>query len=263
MPRVPQDYLDCVVYLYRNEEDANQGQPKGGTGFLVGVPGEENADLKIFIVTNAHVAFDSGCNVVRFSRGGKLSICTIESHKWVRHRHGDDVAAARYEHPDIQSLAYVSIGALLSHEMIEEFGIRPGMEAFMIGRLTGLDGLQQTNPSIRFGHLAMMAEPVLRDNGLRQESFLVDLWSLAGYSGSPVFIFETNSYFRGDHENRLHDICLLGINWGFYRKHEPVMNGRSPHTKDTGLWIDGNSGFACVVPGWKIAELLDEHELNK
>ncbi len=234
------------------------GRPKGGTGFLVGLTGTRNEDLRIYIVTNAHVA--SGCSVVRIHKKGEPFFLEIASHKWTSHRDGDDVAAARLDHPEIDNLPYVHIDALISQDFIKEFGVRPGMDAFMIGRLTGRDGLQQTNPSVRFGHLAMMAEPILRDIGIRQESFLVDLWSLSGNSGSPVFIFESPEYFPGDTECRFHDLRLLGINWGFYRREEKVQNGQGKDAKDTGLWIDGNSGLACVVPSWKIAGLLDDIE---
>jgi hypothetical protein len=246
VPRIPQLYLDCIVYLYPSQEDADLGRPKGGTGFLLGVNGELKEDLRLYIVTNAHVALK--CNFVRLHKQGTVVQAEIAANKWTRHPHGDDVAITPSRHTDLHNFPYVNEGALVTRSMIQEFGISPGMETFMMGRLTGRDGLQLTNPSVRFGHLSMMAEPIMRDSGLTQENFLVDLPSLPGYSGSPVFIFETTEHFRGDTSFRLHDIKLLGINWGFHRREEKVMAGPSDNAHQTGLWIEDNSGFACVVP---------------
>jgi hypothetical protein len=168
----------------------------------------------------------------------------------------DDVAAVRlgFEHP--YSVPQVSTQAFVTQDLIEEYGVRPGMESFMMGRLIGRDGRQQTNPTVRFGHLAMMPEDVIRKDGLKQESFLVDLTSLSGNSGSPVFIYEDSNHFPGDTSSRFFGVRLLGINWGFYRRKERVLTGDEANPRETDYWIDDNSGFACVIPCWKISELL-------
>jgi hypothetical protein len=256
MPRIPQDYLDCVVFLYRTKEDAKIGAPTGGTGFLVGRAGETASDLKLYVVTNRHVAREA-C-VLRLHRLGQTYFVKVDPGKWIMHRHADDVAAFRLVVEEPSSVPVVPMDAFITAEFIVEFGIRPGIETFMMGRLIGRDGLQQTNPSVRFGHLAMMPDRVLRDDGIMQESFLVDLTSLAGHSGSPVFVYEFPHYFPGDKEFRFFGVRLLGINWGFYRRKEKVWTGPDAKPHDTGLWIDGNTGFACVVPSWKITEVLAE-----
>jgi hypothetical protein len=37
MPRIPDGFLDCVVYLYRSEDEAKEGSGIGGSGFLAGI----------------------------------------------------------------------------------------------------------------------------------------------------------------------------------------------------------------------------------
>jgi hypothetical protein len=256
MPRIPQDYLDCVVFLYRTKEEAEAGADKGGTGFLVGRAGETASDLKLYVVTNRHVA-QKAC-ILRLHRLGQTYFVHVDPIKWQFHRHLDDVAAFRLVVQEPSGVSVVPTDAFITEDFVAEFGIRPGMESFMMGRLIGRDGLQQTNPSVRFGHLAMMPDRVRRDDGIMQESFLVDLTALAGHSGSPVFIYEVPHYFPGDKESRFGGIRLLGINWGFYRRLEKVWTGVDSNPHDTGLWVDGNSGFACVVPSWKILEVLAE-----
>lgn len=259
LPRVPQDYLDCVAFLYCSRSDAEQGVPKGGTGFLVGRPGETAADLKLYVVTNRHVA--KSAHVLRFHPFGRTYFVDVASSKWIYHSNLDDIAAICLRVDEPSGVPVVPTGAFITKNFVREYGVRPGMEAFMMGRLVGRDGLQQTNPSVRFGHLAMMPDGIRRDDGILQESFLVDLFSLAGYSGSPVFLFETQHHFPGDKEFRFHGVRLLGINWGFYRRPEKVWAGADETKTDTGHWVDANSGFACVIPSWKILELLEEVDL--
>ena len=261
MPRIPQMYLNCIVYLYPTKEMAENGDPKGGTGFVVGVP--RNGVDELCVVTNTHVVVRGQCSFMRYNSAGSSEIIEIQDFKWVRHPHADDVAAARFCPPARETIPFVNLNAFLTPEFIAEYGVGPGLEAFMVGRLVGRDGKQQNIPSVRFGHLAMMNDGVLRDDGIRQNSFLVEMWSLAGYSGSPVFIYEGTDRLPGDKEFRFFDSRLLGINWGFYRQHgkQPVFTGELDNRASTAFWSEGNSGFACVVPAWKIAELLAEEEL--
>jgi hypothetical protein len=37
VPRIPDNILDCVVYLYPSEAAAQDGERFGGSGFLIGV----------------------------------------------------------------------------------------------------------------------------------------------------------------------------------------------------------------------------------
>ena len=259
MPRIPQMYLDCVVYLYPTKEMAEEGVPTGGTGFIVGL--QRGAKIEFCVVSNAHVAVKGRCNFMRYNHGVSSEVVEIQSFKWVQHRHADDVAAARFDPLDRDNTPYVHLDAFITPQFMEDFGVRPGIDAFMIGRLVGRDGKQQNKPSLRFGHLAMMNDGVLRGDGSKQESFLVELWSLAGYSGSPDFIYESMDRLPGDRDFRFFDSRLLGINWGCYQRKERVFAGKQGKPVETGLWNNSNSGFACVVPAWKVTELLQEDEL--
>ncbi len=77
MPRIPQDYLDCVAFLYCSRDDAEQRMPRGGTGFLVGRPGETAADLKLYVVINRHVA--QNARVLRFHRLGSTYLVEVDA----------------------------------------------------------------------------------------------------------------------------------------------------------------------------------------
>src|SRR5262249_33277136 len=65
----------------------------------------------------------------------------------------------------------------------------PGDEIATIGLYTSHSGVSKNIPVVRIGHLAMMPdEPVLTQNGVYLKAYLVEVRSIAGLSGSPVFL---------------------------------------------------------------------------
>ena len=107
-------------------------------------------------------------------------------------------------------------------------------------------------------------EPIYNEKrGLSQESFLVEMHSLPGYSGSPVFVY--------DHHVRMWEqkymqvgIRLLGIDWCHLSTYEPVLEKDSENRfeKINGQFVRSNTGMAGVVPAWKLKELLNSEEVK-
>ena len=71
MPRIPDIILNSIVYLDRDEDEAETGAEAGGSGFLLMTPSRANlvsANARnaahIYVVTNAHVVAN-GSPVVR------------------------------------------------------------------------------------------------------------------------------------------------------------------------------------------------------
>jgi hypothetical protein len=67
MPRIDDRFLDCSLYLYVSEVEAEQGRRQGGSGFLAAVPGFGGGWLlggkcpqpdfhHCYAITNRHVA---------------------------------------------------------------------------------------------------------------------------------------------------------------------------------------------------------------
>jgi hypothetical protein len=79
MPRLRDEILNCVVYLYSSFEDADLGINIGGSGFVVRIPSEHPELVVVFshiyAVTNRHV-IDEGFPCVRFNTqvGGRLVV---------------------------------------------------------------------------------------------------------------------------------------------------------------------------------------------
>ena len=197
------------------------------------------------MVSTVHVVFgDSNARVLRLNRrDGVVQVLKTESIDWHRHGDGDDVAVYPIKLGEDVQASPIPL-ALFAQEDDAGYGaVGPGDDAFLIGRLMG--DPQPTNmPVLRFGHVALTPpQPVTSPTGTRQLSFLVEAVSLNGFSGSPVIVFPMPGGAGPMQRARLQ---LLGIDW--------CHIDRVPH---------GNTGFAGVIPAWKIREILDSDELVK
>jgi hypothetical protein len=255
MPRIRDTILDCSVFLYRSEEDAEAGIQYGGSGFLVGVPIEPALNLpQLYAVTNAHI-IDFGYPVIRLNskEGGTRTIPLTES-AWTRHPAGDDVAIAPITlDRQIHKYKYITPDNgdfFISRENAEKLRLGAGDEAFMVGRFYGRDERQTNVPIVKSGHIASGQPTELKQEereDFLQESYLVEIESMSGFSGAPIFVWiptdrintPTNPELKAEHRKRVRELGIgpeeffLGINWGHLV-----------------------GGIAGVVPAWKLTELL-------
>lgn len=129
---------------------------------------------------------------------------------------------------------------------------------------------------------AMVAAPVLLDNGTEQPAHLVDMRSRGGFSGSPVFIYRVpTSDLSRPSQHKLRDenptgymiggtqttrrnwfVGLLGIHCGQFwepmevRKGGPATERRGdPILEGDRLFVQG--GMTIVAPAWRISDLLN------
>ncbi|MCH8063445.1 MAG: trypsin-like peptidase domain-containing protein [Chloroflexi bacterium] len=203
MPRIPDDLLDIVIYLYPSMQDARDGARFGGSGFLVGIRSErypdDNAKVHNYAVTNSHVIREGHSPIVRLNtQDGGTEILELNEGDWVHHPDADDVAICQVEiSVDTLHVRRISPSIFLTKELITDHAIGPGDETFFLGRFISHDGKQQNLPILRFGNIAMMPwQPVRHPRGINQESFLIEARSLSGFSGSPVFLFTAPWYPR-------------------------------------------------------------------
>jgi hypothetical protein len=223
VPRVPNFWLDSIVYLYPSEADAWVGTGFGGTGFIVGVPREdERVPVHIghlYFVANDQVRRDTGA--VRFNlHDGSFDVKAVKPEEWSPHPDGDDVAVRDIVQHEAHKYSCVNLSMLLT----------PDVQA---------------------------------ERDFDQESILVEARSLSGFSGSPVYVTRTATIEPVEDRgvpavvaSAERPVYLLGIDWGHHPWQEPVMKEGSP-IKD--LYIDSNSGMMMVVPAAKLMSLLAEH----
>ena len=269
LARIRDEFLDCVIYLYPDRSSAEAGEGIGGSGFLVGVQsiGLPQNFWFLYAVTNKHVV-QNGATALRLStRDGKTDVIETDERSWVTHPSGDDLAACLVSFdPMVFKFHHVPRANFLTHEIMDSLKVGPGDEVFVVGRFISHEGKQQNRPTAQFGFIAQMPhEPIVQDDGFEQESFLVEVRSIGGYSGSPVFLYVMpvipDTYAtRKLQPAGMYGEWLLGIEWGLLQNWEPVRNHRGEPVNPTNpraMQVPINTGMMGVVPVWKLAELLD------
>lgn len=268
--------LNTVVFVYETAEQAAEGRKAGGTGFFVTVPSLKAPETfqHLYVVTNVHVAKGEPRTLRVNTRDGGVDVLTV--HDWVSLPGGPDVAVA----PVVIDSKRHAVEALRSDSWLptkEEFlqlAIDAGEDVFMVGRFIDYDGVQTNRPSLRFGHISMKEANIKQSaTGYIGSSFVVDMHSRSGYSGSPVFVYRTGGSIFADQGTFLgggHLMKLLGIHWGqFPEQWELSGRGASPESSDPaeakliieGQYVSGLSGMTCVVPSWDILNTLADPRL--
>ncbi len=275
---IPEQYLNCSVYIYKTKAHAKAGELSGGSGFLVGVPLTENKEwIQVYAVTAKHVIENMPNPVLRLNLVAGVFDCIETNQKrWsgIENSYGDDLATLPLElEPENFRFSFVKIEDFISQAATA--AIFPGDEIFMVGRFFSHEGKQQNTPSVRFGNISMMPlEPITNKYGHLQETFLVEQRSLPGYSGSPVFLFIDPTLPRPPmflmpampaYRRNQHGPFLLGVDWLHLHSHEPLLeeNKATGGEKEVSpkRWIKAHTGMAGVIPAWRLAALLNTEEL--
>ena len=275
MPFIGRDIANSAVFLYETEADAAKGVRWGGSGLLLGEPSLVNPGLThIYVATNDHVG--QSCRVAKLTRpDGSTAILPITS-DWIQHPKGDDVGVFHLGLIDDEAIQYFGISMwVLSQEALLEH-VAPGDDCFMVGRFVRPDREQLSRPVVRFGNIAMTPPEAIKQRDrldYEQESFLVDMRSLSGFSGSAVVLYYETVGTRGpvgvpeddptfskratqmDWSGVIGNAWLLGIDWGHLPVHAEVRD-LSGNKLDEPYKIQVNSGMAAVVPAWKLLDIF-------
>lgn len=188
---------------------------------------------------------------------------------WIGHPNGDDIAVLPIGiKTDVWKFNFFASDKTVANaNFFKKYDIGVGDEVFMTGRFINHEGKQKNIPSVRFGNISMMPdEPVYnRFTKVDQESYLVEMRSIPGYSGSPVIVYTNPFWIRPNKD----DIDwtdlefpqkLLGIDWGHLIMEKDVLEEDGAENKD-GLKVNLDTNMAMVVPIYKLEEMLEDKEL--
>jgi hypothetical protein len=224
----------------------------------------------MYVISNIHVV-RNGCTTLRINtKTGSAHALTIPHEAWLDHDAADDVCVAPIE----LDASRWAVSALPwedfcpTSERMEELNIGVGDDVLMIGRFVGHTGKQRNEPLVRFGNIAMMddGERVRDGRGMLVTAFLVEMRSLPGFSGSPVFVCIGAGSYRGVYgsDKQAHmmpfyteTIGLLGIDTGHKSLTNPVIDKRTGDPVDPPQVVQQNSGVAIIAPYYKIADVLE------
>jgi hypothetical protein len=260
--RVPDTALKNVVYL--GSGDSSSSFHAIGTGFLVDhnrIPGGVS-----YLVTADHVARKLKPRfAIRFNdKQGKSHVQQSQKYyRWWRHPTDKSVDAAVFPWGLKGGFSSLPIHRVLTDTTRELTRIGIGDEIFIVGLFRKWAGRNQMVPIVRHGHIAMIAsEPIPTKNYGDALMHLVEAFSLAGMSGSPVLARQTRpiplvsqNAFEADTGMVLGDIYLLGLVHGIF----PTEVAYEVRDADPGqVW---HSGISMVVPSTKILEILNQPKL--
>ncbi len=257
--RVPDEVLDCVVYLGLpgTTPSGAEGMRPIATGFFVVVDSETIEKWSyVYVVTARHVANDLQGQVFSIRAntvdGEAILFKTPpETQWWVHPDETVDVAIFCWAPPANLSHERLSMEMLITPEVMDERGIGAGDEVFMTGLFTHVVGTAKNLPIVRMGSIAMIPdEPIPTSLGLT-DAYLIEARSIGGLSGSPAFVRE--SPFRGGR------VYLLGLMHGHWDVPTDRMFDTAQDTDAENQRV--NMGIAVVVPAWKILEVLNHDDL--
>lgn len=254
-----------------------------GTGFIVGFPIEGLPDREFrYVVTCAHNLERSGGTIRVLLNGEKNGVYfdTLLRDWFVCEE--EDVAVLRIKGPyDSRSDVSISYLNLLGQENIDSWEIRPGDEVFMIGRYGPLKReLNEVIPVLKHGHISLMARTDIKfdyktpEYGKREQvGHLVDMGTISGLSGSPVFVYGTFDRILKYSEHGaiptgrmfiyLLGMCVAGIDEssieskGEYIGDESSLDNLEPYAlSDSGESRRFISNMSIVLPSTSIYKLL-------
>jgi hypothetical protein len=268
MPRINDQFLDSVFYLYPNRSAAERGERAGGTGFWASYVSDIAANtIVIFAVSNKHVVADGGASVIRVNnRDGGIHTFELEPHEW-HFTNKDDIAIVNIS-VDLakQRIITIPLSMFVTKEVMKGHDLGPGDEVFMVGRFISHDGHLTNIPSVRFGNMSIDEASLDHPFIGAQDSFAVEMRSMAGYSGSPVFIYPSQwNMNTGAVAIGSGSLFLLGINWGYVVDDVEIEERSVPSSQDNKTlsrrtsYIRTNTGMNGVVPAWRIADMIREN----
>lgn len=207
--RIPPIAINSVFYVYGSREAAENGEPEGGTGFLVAIPKREmrsdedeysyDPGYFVYAITNNHVIggiVKSGRTPwLRFnSKKGGFYAISVPDEQWARHPEDYDLRAAIITEDEEEDYHLIPNDIFITQKELlpNSWHVGPGDTAYMIGRFVTHEGTRINTPVVRYGNIAL--NPHEGDKipnkftGVNEEVFLVESRSFSGYSGSPVFV---------------------------------------------------------------------------
>ena len=152
-----------------------------------------------------------------------------------------------------------------------------GDETFAIGLFRHHAGSERNIPIVRIGNIAALPEEAFRTRQGLMKAYLVEMRSIAGLSGSPVFVDLPSAgppmaYWGGISDPRIKPPDPEQVNWFRYRflglihGHFDIPNlAEDSVVEDDDAAESGgiNTGIGIVVPAEKITETLYQSDLQQ
>ena len=271
MLRIPDHALDCVMFLA--VEDDRGHLLYGGTAFIVSVPlvAERYAPYLVTARHNIEMARRAGGRLVaRFNRAGGADLIDLSRVEVIEPEDpGSDVAVIADLDWDqiigggaMRHLALPEMAA--STTFVNENDIGIGTEVFATGLFAARRGEGRNLPVGRTGTISAMPLELDEDewSGEPYLAYLVEMRSLGGLSGSPVYVMTPPKLVRLENEGGGwyldQQLRLLGVIRGHW-------NYRPESTAVDFDQAEGDlvhSGIAITTPVDVLLDLLERADMK-
>jgi Trypsin-like peptidase domain len=269
---VPRELIDCVCFICAK---INGRMRIGGTGFVIGMPGAQVEHL--YVVTARHCIREinnlGGDVYLRFNTVNNGAPRDFKVLGWhFPESPAVDLAVLSLHLPPNSDLYFRALPSnnIVTKDTIDWREIGPGDELLITGLFSKLSGTQRNYPVVRAGIIAAMPdEPIVDDDGTEFEGYLVEVRSIGGLSGSPVFLVyrpkapSILSDKRGDIIIRREVPVLAPQTYyllGVVRAHWDTPGALKPLFDDEIVTL--NMGIAVVTPASEILNVLKSDPLK-
>jgi hypothetical protein len=270
VPLMPPIFQKALGFVYRNKKDAIADANFQAVGFFVKIPSTANKATGgySYFVTNNHVVRDIGVSAFAIRVNTKTGVMTIpvKATDFVTNEKRDVAACAIDMGADGIEYGYVEASEMLQpwNDKQTEVWVGAGDDVVMPSRIVSKTKYKTRNTTVlRFGSVALAPE-----NANDKAPFIVEMRSIAGHSGSPVFYYDMGIFIHGIRNKAPRRNTLIGINRGHLAQYEEVVSaidiaagsvGRKPPTH----YVATNMAMSQVVPAWEILELLEADRFKK
>jgi hypothetical protein len=291
--RIPDWVPRSVVFLgQRTVKNRREMLRLAGTAFAVAVPAALPGGRTIYhryLVTARHVVLALAgreiCVRANTTDGYYKQLVIGRNAGWWTHPTEErfvDAAVLPFENIDggLEDLEVTPVEAdriLSRDDQISDYYIDQGDEVYISGLFTKLTGEERNLPICRTGAIAMMPRDKIPnvkigDSRVDMEGYLVEIRSVGGLSGSPVFVrasiglpcqvVSRSGQSRIVEAHVPGDFFLLGLVHGHWEIAKDKLNMVAfppPSLYDTTV----NLGIAIVVPARKILEIVNQPKLKE
>lgn len=274
--QIPDEIRKCVVFIAHIDKEGKK--ILRGTGFFISIPLPDKSANFIYLVTARHIiakikqdslAIDNKIWIRINKREGSFDFVPISIDAFIPHPESVDVMILPFV-PSIAIYDYLCLPdtMLLNQDVMNEENFSLGDEVFMTGLFVRHFGQDKNIPIIRIGNIsAMPEEPVYNEFFGYMDAYLIELRSLGGLSGSPVFLHFYGNRRMQNGSNVIkvggqHQFYLLGLLHGHWDLNSAIQDViTEDYSQENKEQI--NTGIGIVIPAIKIWETLNQDKVEQ